>query len=108
MKYVGKHSSFMRFAPLIYLITFISINMVQKQVAADDPAQRWFSLAYLVLFAVLLLFLTYDWNEMRRFHKNKGSSAEPSVRRKQMITYFFAFVLGAIAVIINLISFLKY
>lgn len=108
MKYVGKHSSFMRFAPLIYLIAFISINMVQKQFAADDPTQRWFSLAYLVLFAVLLLYLLYDWVEMHRYYKNKGSSTEKGTRRKQMITYFIAFALGAIAVIVNLISFLKY
>lgn len=108
MKYKGNQNWIVRLFLFFYLIIFIITSSIRNHFTPWDPTRRWFELIYAVLFLPLLIYVLYDWVQMRRYYQNEGAQTPGKVRRRQIFWYWVAFIACAGAIIMKLANFLWY
>lgn len=97
-----------RLLPFLCLILFIVTDSIQNHFTPWDPTHRWFGLVYAALFFLLLIYVLYDWIQMRRYYQNEGAQAAEKVRRKQAIWYWIALIACILAIALKLADFVQY
>ncbi len=108
MKYKIGENGFSRWLLLFYCFAFIIANSIQTHFPPWDPSRRWFELVYTVLSLLLVIYVLYDWVQMRRYYRNEGAQAPEKVRRRQVFGYWVMFIVCVGLMILKLTNFVWY